>query len=120
MKYNFHFTFIDLIKGIVLKDLFDNVKSIVKSESNARDVICIFIKRLQNLVKDIIWSSRCDLMLEKERLAGINTRIKKQKRLNGLRTLVINNNYTRLSFYNYSLMLEMQLGCSFLKYLNHS
>lgn len=116
---NNQLTFIDLIKGIIPMDLFENVNTFIRSESITRDILCVFIHRLQNTIKDIIWLPRCELILQKEQLAGILPQDKKQRKKN-VRGITRYNNYNPPDFNNYSLMLEIQLGNNFLKFLNHS
>ncbi len=73
------FTFIDLIKGFIPLELFTAVFSFVDNTDTARNIITIFRDNLYTRIRDLVWSPRCDLIIQKEKTLNITSRQKKHK-----------------------------------------
>ena len=69
--------FIDLIKGIVPKDLFTDILYISRSLTLARSILCDFLNYIHSRVHQDIWIPRCNAQIAKEKSLGITNHKKK-------------------------------------------
>jgi ribonuclease HI len=113
-----HLTFIDLVKGIVPHVLFDKIFDIVKNKKITQDIIDVFLHRLQEMIKQCIWNPRCDQIIEKEKLFGINSKSKKKKVPSNYRREIIPQPvHNFINYDNYGLLMEIICGGSFLNFM---
>lgn len=72
-------TFIDLIKGIIPKDLYDNILFYIKKEEKTKKILCNTMENMNVLIKEKIWKTRCQEVINTEIHLGINKHMKKHK-----------------------------------------
>ena len=72
-----HFSFLDLIKGIVPQQFKDLLLSIVSPPLAADRILSVILDFIFHATRDLIWIPRCNLIQAKERSMGITS---KQKR----------------------------------------
>jgi hypothetical protein len=75
-NYNSHFNFIDLIKGIIPRDCYNLVFSILHSSSSTSSVLTAWIHFIQSQVNSLIWLPRCDAQISLEKANNISRRSK--------------------------------------------
>jgi hypothetical protein len=68
-------TFIDLIKGIIPLQFFNNINDLVKDKKITKKIIYDFRDRFFSLILDE-WNIRCDFVAEEDKSLGINKKIK--------------------------------------------
>ena len=105
IKVNSHgFTFIDLVKGIILFLLLDTLTKFTKSSSSTNLILTPLYDFIFNLTYNLIWKTRCDLTITKEQSLNITNRQKRsnfassnvQFSINSFSNVVFNNNFNNL------------------------
>src|ERR1043166_4694352 len=99
------FTFIDLIKGFVPKDLSLEVGKYINNPNVLKSLLVTVLDNLHVRVRDQIWSKRCELVIAKEKSLNITTRQKKRKN-----SLFIKNNPNTVSISSDSTLAICNLG----------
>ena len=79
------FTFIDLIKGFIPRELFDLINDIINSRLITKDILNLFMENLYVRVRNNIWLPRCELVLAKEKRLNIATRAKKKQNISSIK-----------------------------------
>jgi len=82
-------TFIDIIKGIVPKFLFDQINIAVKDNLVTRRIIHAFTEKIYKDAMKHVWYPRCEVMILHEKTLNISNRIKKAKYTNRNRPSII-------------------------------
>ena len=124
---NSHFTFLDIIKGIVPGFLSQKIYEVTNNRKLVLDYLHCIYDELYIDLKTNIWQPRCDAMIQKEITLGITKKIKKKKYRNNLiynssstfRSLAQDNLFQE----NFGLDLEIKIGGNWLGFTivrNHS
>ena len=105
---DFHFTFIDILKGIVPLILVEKINDIISDLRITRRIISLFLHELFVDFHNNIWKPRCEIAIQLEKLAGIDNKKKKQKNRENFNR----SNTTITSFsnsLNYNSLLDDQI-----------
>ena len=91
-------TFIDLIKGIIPSNLFNNIQCITNSQKLTFNILSNMTMYLYNRTHNEIWLPRCELMIEKEKSLHISD--KQKKKYDRSSTFTFNRHINSSSFSN--------------------